>query len=81
MVWRVEWIKSLMNKKEPFLTKETARTGQVRVEFNNTKLKKFLPSFQYIPIDQSIRDVCRELLSIHNLNDARTLNRSHFATE
>jgi nucleoside-diphosphate-sugar epimerase len=81
MVWRVEWIKSLMNKKEPLLTKETARTGQVRVEFNNTKLKKFLPSFQYIPIDQSIRDVCRELLSIHNLNDARTLNRSHFATE
>jgi nucleoside-diphosphate-sugar epimerase len=81
MVWRVEWIKSLMNKKEPLLTKETARTGQARVEFNNTKLKKFLPSFQYIPIDQSIRDVCRELLSIHNLNDARTLNRSHFATE
>ena len=81
MVWRVEWIKSLMNKKEPLLTKETARTGQAQVEFNNTKLKKFLPSFQYIPIDQSIRDVCRELLNSYNLTNSKPLNHSHFATE
>jgi len=25
-------------------------------------LKQFLPSFEYITIDQSIKDVCRELL-------------------
>jgi len=34
----------------------------VMVEFNNEKMKKFLPSFQYTPIDQSIKDVCKELL-------------------
>jgi nucleoside-diphosphate-sugar epimerase len=62
LVWRVEWLKSRMNKKEPLLTKETSKTGQASVEFNNSKLKKFLPSFQYIPVDQTIRDVCKEIL-------------------
>jgi nucleoside-diphosphate-sugar epimerase len=62
LVWRLEWIKSIISKKEPMLTKETATTGQAKVHFNNSKLKKFLPSFQYIPIEESIRDVCRELL-------------------
>ena len=62
LVWRIEWLKSILSKKEPLLTRETARTGQVMVEFNNEKLKKFLPSFQYTPIDQSIKDVCKELL-------------------
>ena len=66
MVWRAEWLKSTLNKKEPLLTRETARTGQTKVEFNNSKLKKFLPSFQYVPIDESIKDVCRELMNSHS---------------
>jgi dihydroflavonol-4-reductase len=65
LVWRIEWMKSLLSAKEPLLTKETARTGQARVEFDNRKLKKFLPSFQYIPINETIRDVCNELLEVH----------------
>lgn len=62
VVWRIEWIKSLLAKKEPLLTKETAFTGQVLVEFNNQKLKRFLPGFEYIPIEQSIKDTCTQLL-------------------
>jgi len=62
LVWRIEWLKSTVSKKEPMLTRETAVTGQALVEFNNNKLKQFLPSFEYITIDQSIKDVCRELL-------------------
>jgi len=62
LVWRIEWLKSRVSKKEPMLTRETAVTGQALVEFNNNKLKQFLPSFEYITIDQSIKDVCRELL-------------------
>ncbi|HYJ38847.1 MAG TPA: NAD-dependent epimerase/dehydratase family protein [Chitinophagaceae bacterium] len=62
MVWRIEWVKSILNRKEPMLTRETAITGQARVEFNNKKLKKFLPGFKYIPVEQSIKDVCSEFL-------------------
>jgi len=63
LVWRIEWLKSRLNKKEPLLTRETAKTGQARVEFNNSKLKKFLPSFEYMPVDQTIRDVCKEIIT------------------
>jgi nucleoside-diphosphate-sugar epimerase len=62
LVWRIEWLKSRLSRKDPMLTRETASTGQARVEFNNQKLKEFLPSFEYITIEQSIKDVCRELL-------------------
>ena len=62
IVWRMEWLKSIVAKKEPLLTRETARTGQVMVEFNNQKLKRFFPGFQYITIEQSIKDVCKEFL-------------------
>jgi hypothetical protein len=79
LVWRVEWLKSMISKKEPLLTKETARTGQAVVEFNNSKLKKFLPSFQYLPIDQSVKDVCNELLNKHSLLLPES-NFSHSAT-
>ncbi len=62
VVWRIEWLKSIVSRQEPLLTRETAVTGQAKVRFDNNKLKKFLPSFEYIPVDQSIKEVCRELL-------------------
>jgi dihydroflavonol-4-reductase len=62
IVWRIEWLKSILSRQDPLLTRETAVTGQALVKFDNNKLKKFLPSFQYIPIDQSIKEVCGELL-------------------
>jgi dihydroflavonol-4-reductase len=66
LVWRMEWLKSTMSHKEPMLTRETAITGQAKVEFNNAKLKKFLPSFAYRPIEESIREFCNELKLIHS---------------
>ena len=62
LVWRIEWLKSRISKKEPMLTRETASTGQALVLFDNSKLKKFLPTFEYISIEESIKDVCRQLL-------------------
>ena len=62
LVWRIEWLKTRFSNKEPMLTRETASTGQALVLFNNNKLKKYLPSFEYITIEESIKDVCRELL-------------------
>jgi dihydroflavonol-4-reductase len=61
VVWRLEWLKSMMSHKEPMLTKETAITGRAKVEFNNSKLKKFFPAFAYRPIEDSIKEYCREL--------------------
>lgn len=61
IVWRVEAIKSRFTGKSPLLTKETARTAQAKVHFNNTKLLKIFPDFSYTPVEASIDRICAEL--------------------
>ena len=67
LVWRIEQLKSVFSKREPLLTRETAATGQAVVAFNNSKLKRFLPSFEYIPVNKAIADTCKELVKRYKL--------------
>ncbi|MEP7237030.1 MAG: NAD-dependent epimerase/dehydratase family protein [Ferruginibacter sp.] len=61
IVWRLEMIKSFFTGKEPLITKETTRTVLAKVNFDNSKLKKFLPGFTYRKIEDSVADTCRAL--------------------
>lgn len=58
IVWRVEAIKSLFTRKEPLVTRETARTALAKVNFDNNKLLKHLPEFNYRRIEDTITDTC-----------------------
>ncbi|HMI77461.1 MAG TPA: NAD-dependent epimerase/dehydratase family protein, partial [Ferruginibacter sp.] len=58
IVCRLEAIKSFFTGKEPLVTKETARTAMTTVNFDNSKLKKYLPAFNYRKIDDSIINSC-----------------------
>jgi|KBSMisStandDraft_5_1062788.scaffolds.fasta_scaffold01316_14 nucleoside-diphosphate-sugar epimerase len=60
LVWRLEKIKSSVTGHEPLVTKETAQSGLAKVYFSNEKLKKFLPNFQFRPVEESIYHYCRE---------------------
>ena len=59
IVWRLEKIKSLCSGKDPLVTKETARTALATVHFDNSKLKQFLPEFNYRPLEETITHTCR----------------------
>jgi dihydroflavonol-4-reductase len=61
LVWRVEAIKTFFSGKEPLVTKETAYTALNHMNFDNSKLKNFLPGFSYRPIEQTIADICASL--------------------
>lgn len=61
IVWRWEAIKNRLTGNDPLLTKETAATAQARVNFDNSKLKKFLPEFIYHPVEESIAFTCGRL--------------------
>ena len=61
IVWRLEAIKSLFTGKEPLITKETTATALAKVNFDNSKLKKFLPGFEYRKIEETITDTCLAL--------------------
>lgn len=62
IVWRIEALKSLFTGKDPMLTKETAKTAAAKVNFDNTKIKKLIPGFQYLPLESSVKRICGELL-------------------
>ncbi|NCU80875.1 MAG: NAD-dependent epimerase/dehydratase family protein [Acidimicrobiia bacterium] len=62
IVWRLEAIKSMLSKKNPLVTKETATTALAEVTYNNEKLLKFLPDFKYTSIESAIQVTCKQML-------------------
>ena len=61
IVWRLEALKSFFTGKAPLVTKETTATALAKVTFDNTKLKNFLPGFEYRKIENTITDTCAAL--------------------
>lgn len=66
LVWRWEALKGAITGKAPMLTKETASTAQAKVYFDNTKLLKYLPSFSYTPLSESIANICNDFRKKYN---------------
>jgi len=62
LVWRLERIRSIFTTEEPLLTKETAETARIKVYYDNSKLKNFLPGFSYKPLEETIAQSCSEYL-------------------
>ena len=60
-VWRAEKLRSLLTGKEPFITKDTARTANQINTYSSEKIKTAL-NFEFIPIKQSIKDTCEAFL-------------------
>jgi nucleoside-diphosphate-sugar epimerase len=67
LVWRLEAVKGKLTGKDPLLTRETARTAQAKVRFDNSKLLKALPDFHYTPLEETVRRICRELTDKYGL--------------
>lgn len=66
-IWRFEALKSRFTNSEPLLTKETADAAHTVKLYDNSKLLRFLPSFRFTPIDETIKRVCNELRATYNL--------------
>lgn len=67
IVWRIEAVKAMFTGKDPLLTKETTKTAQAIVRFNNHKLLETFPDFTYTPLPTSIARICTELKKKYNL--------------
>jgi nucleoside-diphosphate-sugar epimerase len=60
IVWRWEWVKSLLSPFDPLLTRETAETAQTSVAYDNSKILDALPGFSFRPLEEVIREYARE---------------------
>lgn len=62
LAWRWEKLKAVLTGSRPLLTKQSAKVAQSVTYFDNTKLLKLLPEFQYTPIRQAIEQSCVQYL-------------------
>lgn len=62
IVWRLEKLKSLFSEAEPLLTRETAETAQMHVQYDASKLLAALPDFRFRPLAGSITEYCHQYL-------------------
>ncbi|MBS1742629.1 MAG: NAD-dependent epimerase/dehydratase family protein [Bacteroidetes bacterium] len=61
IVWRIEAIKSKLTGIKPLITRETAASAMAISKYDNNKLKKYLPSFSYYPLEETIAFTCAAL--------------------
>lgn len=62
IVWRMEVLRSKLTGKKAVLTKETAHTAQLKVYYNNEKIRKALPDFTFTPLKETIARMCKGYL-------------------
>jgi len=67
LVWRVAAIKAAFTGKSPLLTQETAATAQSNISYNTGKIRSFLPSFRFTPIEETIQETCATLKEKYHL--------------
>ena len=67
MIWRAEEIRTRFTGKKHLLTKETVRTAQAKVYFDNRKILKALPGFQFTKIKDTIEYTCTALKEKYSL--------------
>ena len=67
IVWRIEAVKSWLTGKKNLLTKETARTAQTKVFFDNNKILKALPQFHFTKIKDAIEFTCEKMKENYKL--------------
>lgn len=66
-IWRLEAIRSFITGKQPFLTKETAKTAQTKASFNNEKFLKYFPQFNYTSLEKTVERIVAELKKKYTL--------------
>ena len=58
IAWRLEHLKSYFSGHRPLLTKESAKVAHCRTNFDNSKILKALPGFNFTPLQQTIEIAC-----------------------
>jgi len=55
--WRAEWLRTLITRSQPMITKETARNGTNHWNYSNAKIASRI-NMKFIPVSESIKWTC-----------------------
>lgn len=62
IIWRWSSFASRITKKEPTITKETARTAQSQYYYSNQKILNTLKDFNFTPIQETIKRISKKYI-------------------
>lgn len=68
MIWRLSYLSAKIRGKKSLLTKETARSAQASVYYDNSKILNALPEFSFTPIEDTVNRIAEELRVKYALN-------------
>lgn len=74
VAWRVEAVRSFLTRSKPEVTREMATTTSQIYSYSNKKIKQTL-GFSFIPIEESIREICGMYLDDLKKNTTYTESR------
>ena len=60
--WRAEQLGCFFSGDTPLITQEPARSAHNVQAYSNAKILKTFLGYQFIPVDQSIKDTCKLFL-------------------
>ena len=60
LAWRIAACKGWLTGKPELLSKESARVGVSRTQFDNKKFLAAFPTFKYRPVRQTIQEACQQ---------------------
>ncbi len=63
LVWRAAKIKGWFTGKRPLITKETARTAQLKVYYDAGRIQEALPGFRFRPLEDTVREISAAFLA------------------
>ena len=58
VAWRMARLKSFLTGQPSILTRESARVARSKTFFDNNKILRQLPGFQFTPLDETIKTAC-----------------------
>ncbi len=61
LVWRLNWLSSLITRKKPLITKQSAKSSHNSYSFSNTKIKEAI-GFEFEPLTKTIQTVSKHYL-------------------
>lgn len=70
LAWRLEAFRARFTQQEPLITKETVQKAFTHTRYAGDKIKKWLPSFQYTPLDITLQRTCNWYLQNPHLFQA-----------
>jgi hypothetical protein len=71
----IEKLRSKRKNRKPWITRDLAKVANFKVYYENSKIKQFLPEFEFTSIDKTIEETCSAYLKFISEKEGKEKNK------